>query len=104
MVETHWDDLRDSELRYQDRTWKLTGDVEVTRSGGLLALDAQRVDGSRRESATLYFDVADPPDSINPANADDHFHRVERSDGDYHVVVKAPGRTYRYELGRIEYD
>ncbi|MCU4751386.1 hypothetical protein OB919_05230 [Halobacteria archaeon AArc-curdl1] len=29
MVKSHWEDLRDKELRYRDHMWELTGDIDV---------------------------------------------------------------------------
>lgn len=103
MAETHWDDLRGRELRYNDHTWELTGDLDIRQSGDLLALDAKQADESKHEKATLYFGIENPPDSLNPGNSNANFDHFER-DGDRQVlVVDTPGRRYRYELDRIEY-
>lgn len=104
MVETRWPELGSKELRYRDHTWELTGDVDVRRDGALLAVRARQVDDVRGRPATLYFGLDDPPDSLNPGALGDHFDSLERtSDGQY-LLVKKEGRSYRYELRRIEYD
>ena len=104
MVETHWEDLRGKELRYLDHTWALTGDVDVRDSGDLLAVEATQVDDVRRERATLYFGIEDPPDSLNPGDLGDQFDRLEREGDHQYLVVKKEGRTYRYELRRLEHE
>lgn len=104
MVETHWDNIKERELRYSDRTWSLTGDVDVRRDGELLAVGAKRVDGVKREAATLYFGLDSPPGSLNPGNLGEHFSSLER-DGDGHqLVIKNDRRTYRYVLQRLSYE
>jgi len=103
MVETHWDDLRGRELRYLDHTWALTGDVDVRASGDLLALEATQVDGVRGERAVLHFGLEAPPDSLNPGSLGEQFDSLERDGDDHYLVVKKEGRTYRYELRRLEY-
>lgn len=102
MAEAHWEDLRGSELRYRDRTWVLTGDVEVLENGDLLAVEANQADDVRGERALLYFAVRDPPDSLNPGNVGTHFDSLERVNGGHDIVIRAPGRTYRYGLQRVE--
>jgi hypothetical protein len=104
MVETHWATLADRELRYRDGTWRLTGDVEVRRSGELLGVRAKRVDGVRHETATLYFGLEDSPGSLNPGNMGESFERLERTEDGQYVVVEQGRRTYRYELHRMEYE
>lgn len=103
MVESHWEDLRGKRLRYRDGTWELTGDVDVLRDGTVVAVEATRTDGSRHEDARLYFGVEDPPDSLNPGSLGDHFDSLVRDGDEQFLRVKAPGRIYRYELQRIEY-
>jgi len=98
MVEAHWDDIRDRELRFGGQTWALTGDVEVRKSGATVAADAQRVDGSRGESTTLVFGLEDPPASLNPGNLGEVFSRIEGGRDGSHLVVETAGRTYRYRL------
>lgn len=41
MVESHWAELGGKEVRYRDRTWTLTGDVDVRNRGELLAVEAR---------------------------------------------------------------
>jgi hypothetical protein len=57
MVEHHWEDLRDRTVRFREHTWRLTGDVDVRDSGGVLAVEARQADGTRHGPATLYFDA-----------------------------------------------
>lgn len=102
-METHWTDVEGKRVRYLDRTWELTGDVSVRDRGERLAVDARRVDGVRRERATLFFELHAPPKSLNPGNLDVHFDRLERDDDGQYLVVKGAGRSYRYELQRLEY-
>ena len=104
MVRSHWGELRDTELRYRDRTWKLTGDVDVRQSGELLAVEARQVDDVRHGAAILYFGLESAPDSLNPGNLGDHFDRVERTGSHRYLLVKKEQRTYRYELQRLEYE
>lgn len=104
MVETHWDDLRGRELRYLDGTWALTGTVDALDDGELLAVEAERVDDVRGETATLYFGLPGPADSLNPGDLGEGFDRLEREDDDQFLVVRRERRTYRYELQRLEYE
>lgn len=103
MVEQHWDDLRGKRLRYRDHTWELTGDVDVLETGELLAVEAGQQDDVRYGAATLYFDLTDPPDSLNPGDMGTHFDRLERTGDAQYLVVKREPRTYRYELQRMAY-
>jgi hypothetical protein len=103
MVERHWEDIRDKRLRYRDGTWELSGDVDVLRDGDVVAVEATRVDGSRHEDARLYFGVEDPPGSLNPGDPGEQFHSLVREGDDQFLRVRAAGRSYRYELQRIEY-
>jgi hypothetical protein len=104
MVETHWSELRGKRLRYRDRTWELTGDVEVRASGDQLAVEARQADDVRRGRALLHFGIVDGTDSLNPGNLGDHSDRLERTDSGQHLVVGKGSRTYRYELRRLEHD
>jgi len=104
MVEAHWEDLRGKELRYRDRTWELTGDVDVRERGGLLGLDAREVDDVRHGTATLYFGIDDPPDALNTGDLGEQFDRLERTKRHQYLLIKTEGRTYRYELQRLEYE
>jgi hypothetical protein len=101
MVESHWEDLRGRELRYRDHTWELTGDVDVRESGELLAVEARQTDDVRHGTATLYFALEPPTDSLNPGNLGDHFDRLERTGNTQYLVVKKERRTYRYVLQRL---
>lgn len=58
----------------------------------------------RHPKATLYFGLDDAPDSLNPGSLGDHFDSLERTGRRQHLVVKTEGRTYRYELERLEYE
>lgn len=104
MVETHWEDLRGTELRYRDHAWALTGDVSVRDTGELLVVEAEQVDGSKRGTARLYFSITDSAGSLNPGNLGTHFNRLERDGTRHAIVVKKEGRSYRYELTRLEYE
>lgn len=104
MVDVHWDDLRGRELRYRDHTWELSSDVDVRNRGELLAVQARQTDDVRRPAATLYFGIADPSASLNPGNLGEHFDRLERADGEQHLVVRKERRSYRYVLRRLEYE
>lgn len=106
MVETRWEDIRDEEVRYLDHTWKLTGKVGIRDRGELLAVEAHQVDDVRRRGATLYFglDGDGPRGSLNPGNLGEYFNRLERDDEGVALVVKTDGRSYRYELQRMEHD
>lgn len=101
MVETHWDDLRGRQVRYGDRGWELTGDVEVQRDGEVLAVEATRADDVRRGRTRLVFVVEGSGDSLNPGNIGTHFDRLERVDDAWFLVVKTDARTYRYGLTRL---
>ncbi|MFC7046004.1 hypothetical protein ACFQH6_11785 [Halobacteriaceae archaeon GCM10025711] len=103
MVEAHWGNLEGKELRYNDNTWELTGDVAVLDRGDRLAVEARQVDDVRHQTARLHFGVESPPASLNPGALGDHFDRLEKAGDDQYLVVKKEGRTYRYELRRMEY-
>ncbi len=104
MVEAHWDTLRGRALRYRDRTWELTGDVDVRARGRLIVAEATQADDVRHETATLHFSVDDPPGSLNPGALGEQSNRIERDGDRQFLVVERPGRTYRYELLRMEYE
>ncbi|MGQ4555494.1 hypothetical protein [Halobellus sp. GM3] len=104
MVETHWDDLRNRELRYRDHTWKLTGDVDVSGNGDQLGVEAVQTDDVRRQTARLYFGLDGGSGSLNPGDLGTHFDRLEHSPQTQSLVVKKSGRAYRYELQRMEYE
>jgi hypothetical protein len=104
MVESHWPELGDAEVRYRDRTWTLTGDVDVRDGGELLAVTARQEGDVRRPTATLYFGLDGAPGSLNPGDLGEHFDSLERTERRQHLVVKTAGRTYRYELRRLEYE
>lgn len=104
MVESRWQGLDDKELRYQDRTWRLTGTVDVLDGGELLAVDAREVDDVRGSAATLYFGLDGEPKSLNPGNLGEQFERLERTDDGQTILVRTDGGTYRYELHRMTYD
>ncbi|WP_435346684.1 hypothetical protein [Haloarchaeobius sp. HRN-SO-5] len=104
MAETRWEDIVGKELRYADHTWELTGDVSLLDSGDVLAVEARQTDDVQRDPATLFFDNADPPDSLNPGSHGDHFHHLEWVRDTPVLIVKTDGPTYRYELQRVEYE
>jgi hypothetical protein len=104
MGKSLWEELRGKELRYRDHTWELTGDVDVRESGELLAVETRRVDDVRHGRATLYFGLENAPDSLNPEKLGQHFDRLERKGSHQYLVVKKEGRTYRYELRRLEHE
>lgn len=101
---SHWPELGGKRLRYRDRTWELTGDVDVRENGALLAAEATQSDDVRRGTATLYFALETPTDSLNPGDLGEHFDRLERTDTSQYLIIKKETRNYRYELERIEYD
>lgn len=103
MVEVHWDALDGQQLRYNDHTWALTGDVDVRDRGEIIGVEARQVTDVRGKTATLFFGNETPPASLNPGAFGAHFDRIERRDGDYHLVVATDRRTYRYTLHRLEY-
>ena len=104
MGETHWEDLRTREVTYDDHRWSLTGDLEILESGESLAVQARQEDDVRHRDGTLYFAVEDTDDSLNPGNLGDHFDRLDTSGPTPIIVVKTEGRSYRYELVRMEYE
>jgi hypothetical protein len=104
MVESNWAELGGKEVRYRDRTWTLTGAVGVRERGELLAVEARQADDVRGRTATLYFGIDDAPDSLNPGSLGDHFDSLERSGSRQRLVVKTAGRTYRYDLQRLDYE
>lgn len=103
MVEQHWDRLRETELRYQNHTWSPTGEVTIRSRGDRVGVEARQTDSVRHREATLYFDNARRPGSLNPGNLGEHTHHLERADGDQYLVVSNGHRTYRYRLQRLEY-
>lgn len=103
MVATTWPELGGKEIRREDDTWRLTGSVDVENSGAVLAVEAEQVDDVKHPTATLYFDVVSE-DSLNPGALGEHFDSIQWEGDDPHLVVKKPGRTYRYELSRLSYE
>lgn len=104
MHQRHWPDLEGTELRYRDRTWTLTGEVEILRDGALIGARATHPGGGRRGAAQLFFAVADPPRSINPGDLEEHDHELVREDGETYIVVSSTRRRYRYRLQRLEWE
>lgn len=102
MAKSTWPDLQEKRLRYDDRTWELTGDVDVRNSGELLAVEARQTDDVRHGRATLHFGLDTSGDSLNPGNLGEHFDRLERTANEQHLVVRDDHRTYRYVLQRLE--
>lgn len=103
MVETHWDALRNRELRYADETWRLTGDVDARNTGEVLAVGAVQTTGGKGSGVTFYFDV-DGGDSLNPGALADATAVLDRDGGDRVIAVTTPGRDYRYVLNRLAYN
>lgn len=103
MAETRWEDVRGEELRYQDHTWELTGEVDLRGTGERIRARARRVDGVKHEHATLLFAV-EGDGSLNPGDLDDVFVRLEQEGDREILVVKKEPRTYRYELLSLEYE
>ncbi len=104
MVETSWPELHGKEVRFRDGTWRLTGDVDVRNRGESLAVEANRGDDVRHETALLHFGIESPTDSLNPGDLGEHFDRLERTDRGQYLLVKKGPKTYRYELERLEYE
>jgi hypothetical protein len=104
MVQTRWGALRGQRIRYLNRTWLLTGEVDVRNRGELLAVSANQTDDVRRGSATLYFGLDEPGPSLNPGNMGAHFDRLDLDGEHQYIVVKKEPREYRYELQRLRYD
>ena len=104
MVKTHWEDLRGRDLRYSEKTWELTGDLEVRENGELLAVEARRTDDVRHETAILYFGMENPTHSLNPGNLGEHFNSIERRGNDHYILVKKEQRTHQYKLKRMRYE
>jgi len=103
MVETHWPGLEGKELRYDDETWALTGDVEVRGQGDLLAVAATATTDIHHDTATLYFEVVGE-DSLNPGNLGERFAELEHRGRHHRLRITNGGPAYRYELTRIDYD
>lgn len=104
MVEDTWKELAGKELQYADRTWELTGSVDVLGTGERLELEAREVNDVRHRRASLQFGVETPSDSLNPGALGEHFDRLERDGEEVSLVVKKSGRSYRYELRGLEYE
>lgn len=102
MVESHWEGLGGRELSYGGHSWELTGDVAVLERGDLLAVQATQTDDVRRPTATLHFGLDSPSDSLNPGNLGEFFESLETTGDGHYIVVKTQGRTYRYELHRLQ--
>mgnify|MGYP006274814265 CR=1 FL=1 len=102
MVEAHWEGLRGRELRYRDRTWEFTGDVDILDEGEVLAMSARATDDVGRERARLVFGLTGGGDSLNPGNLGTHFDRIEHTGDGRYVVVRTESDTYRYLLRRLE--
>ncbi|WP_254272517.1 hypothetical protein [Haloarcula marina] len=104
MVETQLAELGKKQVRYRDHTWELTGNVDIRDRGTLLAVEVRQVDEVRHPTATLFFGLDEQSPSLNPGNLGHHFDRLEQTAEGYRLVVKTDGRTYRYDLQRMEYD
>ena len=61
MVEDHRSELAGRELRGDDHTWQLTGNVDVRGTGELLEAEAKQADDVRHRRADLRFVLQDPP-------------------------------------------
>ncbi|MFD1562641.1 hypothetical protein ACFR99_03625 [Haloarchaeobius amylolyticus] len=104
MVETEWLELGGTEVQYGDHTWELTGTVDISQTGDMLAVEAKQVDDVRQRTAVLRFELQDGAPSLNPGNLGSHFDRLERTGDTQYLVVKTEPRTYRYELQGLEYE
>jgi hypothetical protein len=104
MVDARWEDLRGTELRYDDHTWELTGEVELRETGELLRVRARQVDGVRGRTATLQFGLDGAGESLNPGDLGEVFASLERERSRHYVVVRKDPRRYRYELHSLEYE
>lgn len=102
-METHWDNIHGREVTYHDQRWELTGDVDVINSGDVIALEARQRDDVKGERARIYCTVESGSKSINPGAMGDHFDSVLPDGPEQVVRIKTHGRTYRYELARLEY-
>lgn len=98
-----WPELGGKEVRFQDRTWRLTGAVDVRRDGDLVVAHAREVDDVRGAAAELCFDALGD-DSLNPGVPGEHFDALDRTPDGVILRVKGPGAQYRYRLERVEYD
>jgi hypothetical protein len=103
MADEQWPELGGKEVRFQDHTWRLTGDVDVRSSGDVLAFHARQVDDVRGQNGWLFFDVVGG-DSLNPGDSGEHFDSLTQTADGYELIVKQPGSRYQYELARLEYD
>lgn len=104
MVEARWPELAGKELRYSDKTWELTGIVNIRGSGRTLEVEAQQVDDVKHSTATIRFNISNPPASLNPGNLGAHFNSLEREGEQYYIVVEQEPRTYRYEIAGLQYE
>jgi len=103
MVEISLVAIGGKEVRYDDGTWELTGDVDVVGTGEHIQAEAKQVDDVRGRRARLRFDLETPPASLNPGDVGGYFESLERDGDRYQLVLKTDQRTYRYELNGIEY-
>lgn len=104
MVEIRWPELSGKELRYRDKTWKLTGTVDVRGSGESLEVTATEVHDVKHSKATLQFNLRNPPASLNPGDFGTGSTSLEREDDRYYIVIEKEHRTYRYEIGGLQYE
>lgn len=104
MADARWQAVRGEELRYQDHTWELTGEVDVRGTGDRLRARVKQVDGVRGEHAALQFGIVDGGGSLNPGDLGDVSAGLEREGDRHYLVVEKEPRTYRYELHSIEYE
>lgn len=98
MVESEWSELVETEIRYGEHTWELTGTVDVLDRGEILEVEARQVDSVKHRLADLRFAIDGAPGSLNPGNLGEHFHTLVQEGDRHHIVVKKAGRQYRYEL------
>ncbi|MFW6385267.1 MAG: hypothetical protein ACOCY7_03940 [Halodesulfurarchaeum sp.] len=104
MVEAHLSDLDGERLRYHDRTWELTGDVEVLKNGELLAVEAKQIDDVKGSTVTLDFGLEGGAGSLNPGNLGEHFNSLDRRGSTHAIVVEKGRQTYTYTLHRLSYE
>ena len=104
MGNLHWDSLTDGEVTFDDRRWSLTGDLEILDRGEILAVDATQTDDVRHPRATLYFSVTDSGESLNPGALGDPSAELDTSGASESIVVTTEGRSYQYDLARMQYE
>jgi len=103
MATFHVNDIEGEQIRFNDDTWELTGDIDVLQNGDVLKVTARKPERVRGNTAMISFKLQNPPASINPGNLGDIDVEVERTADGIELVVTRRHTSNRYRAKNLTY-